>query len=323
MNTNLFNVYNMKKTIFTLIVLASILLWGKATGASVAEWTDDFEAAKNLATSEGKDLLLHFTGSDWCPWCIKLHKEVLSQELFKKESPKHFVLVEVDFPRKKKQPEKVREQNQELETVYQVEGFPTIILTDSQGRPYARTGYREGGPDNFLHHLNELLSIKLKRDALFKEAASAQGAEKAKLLDQALNYLQSSGIENLNEYIDIIDNIIENDRDNALGLKAGYEILKVRYKSTKRIFDIMSTLNRNLSREHDSALKELVALAEVSRPVPEIVQIIYLKMAELYREGKKDEIAWFENLVKAAEVAPYTDTGKQIFELIKEIKEER
>ncbi|GJQ59703.1 MAG: hypothetical protein SCALA701_25040 [Candidatus Scalindua sp.] len=227
----------MKTTFITMSVLAATLFFTTVTLAADAVWTDNFEAAKIKATKEGKDLLLHFTGSDWCPWCVKLHKEVFSQETFKREAPKHFVLVDIDFPRRKEQSEKVKKQNRGLEKRYRVEGFPTIILTDASGRPYARTGYQEGGPDNFLKHLQELSTLKTKRDALFEKAENAKGVEQAKLFDQALNWLKSNGINSLNEYTDIIDKIIAYDTDNAAGLKANYAVQKVQYESSDRLSD--------------------------------------------------------------------------------------
>ncbi|GJQ59702.1 MAG: hypothetical protein SCALA701_25030 [Candidatus Scalindua sp.] len=82
----------------------------------------------------------------------------------------------------------------------------------------------------------------------------------------------------------------------------------------------MSNLDHNLLEEYDKAIKKLEMLIETSKPVPEIVQTIYLKMAELYQEGKKDDAAWLKNLEKAADVAPHTDIGKRILELLEEIE---
>ncbi len=309
-----------KTPLITLSVFASMLLLTLVAKASDDVWTDNFETAKIAAIDEGKDLFLHFTGSDWCPWCVRLRKEVFSQEAFKKGAPKHFVLVNIDFPKTKKQSEKTKKQNRELEKWYQVNGFPTIVLTDSGGRPYARTGYQSGGANNFLSHLKELRAIKTKRDGLFKEAESAQGIQKAKLFDQALNLLKSNGVNSLNEYTNIISDIIEYDKDNKAGLKADYEALNVQYESSNRLSNIINDLDRNLSIEYDKAIKELEALVVSSRHSPETAQSIYLKIAELYQEGKKDDAAWFKTLEKAAKVAPHTKIGKRIFELLKEIE---
>ena len=76
------------KSLALLFAFSICPLWASGDG-----WMTDFEAAKEKAKKEGKDLLIDFTGSDWCGWCIKLSKEVFEQEAFKKEAPQSFILV--------------------------------------------------------------------------------------------------------------------------------------------------------------------------------------------------------------------------------------
>jgi thioredoxin-related protein len=127
-----------------------------------ADWMTDFEMAKKKAVNEGKDLLINFTGSDWCGWCIRLDEEVFSQQVFVSEAPTRFVLVKIDFPRKTSLPSKLKKQNDRLAKDFQIQGFPTIILADSTGKPYAKTGYQEGGAMAYLQHLAQL---RLQRPA--------------------------------------------------------------------------------------------------------------------------------------------------------------
>ena len=135
--------------------LLAILLVSPLFGAG--DWHTDFDAAKTLAAKEGKDLLVDFTGSDWCGWCIKLRKEVFDQEAFKKGVFDHFVLVELDFPRdRSKLSKETRAQNEQLKNRFAIRGFPTILLCDAEGRPYARTGYQPGGGEKYLAHLKTL-----------------------------------------------------------------------------------------------------------------------------------------------------------------------
>jgi thioredoxin-related protein len=129
---------------------------------SASVWMTDFEAAKKKAAAEGKDLLLDFTGSDWCPGCIKLEKEVLGQKLFIHEAQKHFVFVMVDFPRKKKLPALLEQQNERLAQRFGVEVFPTVLLADATGKPYAEAVYQGGGPLPFLQQLAQLQKEKNK-----------------------------------------------------------------------------------------------------------------------------------------------------------------
>ncbi|MBW8017562.1 MAG: thioredoxin family protein [Planctomycetes bacterium] len=122
-------------------------------------WMTDYQAAMKKASAENKDLLIDFTGSDWCDWCISLDKEVFSHKEFIDEASKDFVFVMVDFPKKKLAPE-LKAQNDRLGKKYGIRGYPTIYLTDSKGEPYAQTGYRKGGPEKYLVHLAELREKK-------------------------------------------------------------------------------------------------------------------------------------------------------------------
>ena len=89
--------------------------WSGFAFAGGEGWSSDFAASMKLAADSKEDLLVDFTGSDWCGWCIKLNKEVFSLEPFKAGVKDKFVLVEVDFPKdESKLSEETRKQNEEL-----------------------------------------------------------------------------------------------------------------------------------------------------------------------------------------------------------------
>ena len=121
------------------------------------KWETDFEVAKKRAKAEKKPMLLDFTGSDWCGWCIQLKKEVFSTPEFAKYAKDNLVLVEVDFPQTKKLPKEEAEQNEKLQQEYKIEGYPTIILLNADGKKVASTGYQKGGPQKYIEHLKGLL----------------------------------------------------------------------------------------------------------------------------------------------------------------------
>jgi len=122
------------------------------------QWVMDFDKAKETARSEGKDLLINFTGSDWCGWCKRLDGEVFSKQIFHERTGSQFVYVFLDFPSGEEAQNKVidPELNNKLREEFDVQGFPTIMLTDANGRPYGRTGYQEGGPEKYLEHVSSL-----------------------------------------------------------------------------------------------------------------------------------------------------------------------
>ena len=121
-------------------------------------WFDDYDAAAAAAKEQGKDLLVDFTGSDWCGWCIKLHDEVFQHDVWMEAAQKDYILVALDFPRAEEIKAKVPnpERNEELQGKYGVRGFPTILMMTADGEVYGRTGYQAGGPEKYLEHMAEL-----------------------------------------------------------------------------------------------------------------------------------------------------------------------
>jgi thioredoxin-related protein len=140
----------------------SIVLFGLCfcvlTGWSAEGWMTDFEAAKKKAAAENKILLLDFSGSDWCSWCIKLDEEVFQKSAWKEYAKAHLVQVLIDFPRdKSEQSEALQKQNNELGKQYEVLGFPTVLLLDDEGTLIEKTGYQRGGADNYVNHIKGLI----------------------------------------------------------------------------------------------------------------------------------------------------------------------
>ena len=121
-------------------------------------WMTDFAAAKAKAKAEKKDLLVDFTGSDWCGWCIKLDKEVFSQEAFQNYAAEALVLVELDFPRGKDQSAELKAQNKALAEKYGIRGFPTILILSPEGELIEKTGYRRGGAESYVEHIMGILA---------------------------------------------------------------------------------------------------------------------------------------------------------------------
>jgi thioredoxin-related protein len=114
-------------------------------------WQTDFAAAKSTATQQNKYILLDFTGSDWCPYCIQMDKEVFAKPAFTNFAGQKLILVKLDFPRKANQSAAEKSQNQELAKKYSIEGFPTYVLLDPSGKEIRRqVGYLEGGPEAFI-----------------------------------------------------------------------------------------------------------------------------------------------------------------------------
>jgi len=125
-------------------------------GAAELKWTTDVPKAQETAKTENKLVMLDFTGSDWCGWCIKLNKEIFSKPEFVEYAEKNLVAVEVDFPRKKEQSAELKAANQKLQTKYNIKGYPTIIVLNGEGKKVGELGYMEGGPKAFIAELDKL-----------------------------------------------------------------------------------------------------------------------------------------------------------------------
>jgi len=193
-----------------------LAMTGSLAMAGGEGWSSDFEAAKKQAAEENMDLLIDFTGSDWCGWCIKLVDEVFSKDAFKAGVKDKFVLVEIDFPRdESKLDDKTKAQNEKLQEQFGVQGFPSIVLADAKGRPYASTGYQKGGPEKYVEHLDELRGKRKVRDEALAKAEKAEGAEKAKALLAALDGLSEEMIAGC--YGDVIEQIKAADPDDETG----------------------------------------------------------------------------------------------------------
>src|SRR5207249_3220423 len=113
-----------------LFTVAACILLHTPLGSAAPGWLNDYKSAQQEAKAGNKLLLLDFTGSDWCGYCIQLDKEVFSQPDFKEYASKNLILLELDFPRPdgsrwQAQAAALRKQNQDLAQQYQVQGFPT------------------------------------------------------------------------------------------------------------------------------------------------------------------------------------------------------
>lgn len=143
------------KRIFIAIAIAALSVVPLFANYPPAGWTDSITDAIQQAEAENKMILLDFTGSDWCQWCEKLKNEVWNTRTFKNWSEENVVKVFLDFPRGIDQEEDTKLQNQLLQQMLGVQGYPTVWLLDSDLTPLLRTGYREGGADEYIRHLTE------------------------------------------------------------------------------------------------------------------------------------------------------------------------
>lgn len=232
-----------KKTLCAAMMLAAL------APAWAAEWMTDLEAAKAKAAAENKAVLVDFTGSDWCGWCIRLRKQVLDTPAFETYAKDKFVLMEVDVPQNPKFDQKLLQRNRQICDQYNVSGFPTILVITPKGDVV-------GGFSGYVASTAEAaepLNAALANAALLAKADTQQGSEQVATLTKAYNSLPEDVQENASA---LRQRIIALDTDDTSGMKR-----------LQRVKDQRDALQRDISNAATAA--EAIAIVDKALPTAE------------------------------------------------------
>ena len=278
-------------------------------------WHADFDAAVKVAMKEKKDLLVDFTGSDWCGWCKRLNKEVFDHDEWMTEAKKGWVLVALDFPRdpaiKAKVPNPKR--NEELQKKYSVSGFPTILLMTADGDVYGRTGYRAGGPKPYLDHMNEMRTEGKKRLAVVKELkdafAKAQGDAKHALVEKAIMTLE--GMKADDPGVTTVADIARHGLDHE---KMAAKAVKALLKSGQGDDKVMAAAEKLDPKNEQGLLEQVVAakagnvrseedLKGAVKAIDDLVALGKVKDADLAKQLYANAAFWNHRFLKNPEGA--------------------
>lgn len=199
---------NWKNLLFSAAALAVV-----APAAAELEWMTDLPAAQERAAAEGKLVLVDFTGSDWCGWCVRLHKDVFDTPEFEAYVADKFVLNEVDVPQNPAFDKELRARNEELCSRFGIDGFPTLMVLTPQGTV---TGGFVGGREDLAAVQEPLEAARANAEAL-QAAQALEGLEKAKALYavyQAIpEELQGAAKQ-------LCDDIVALDAEDVTGMQA-------------------------------------------------------------------------------------------------------
>ena len=297
----------MKNKLWATVATLGCLL-GMAQGE--LKWLTDFEEGKKVAAESGKTMLVDFTGSDWCGWCIKLKDEVFSQEAFEVAADK-YVLVELDFP---KSPDLItveqRAKNEEVGQKFQVQGFPTILLLDAKGRAFARTGYQEGGPEAYLTHLDEISKP-------YEDLKAAEGDARKEALAAFLVTLSGEEIEqDYNAELDELKKLDPEDESGFLSEMA----------AAKALAEFEEQVEENLGAgDFDAVLKQVDSYLTKYDPQGEDRQHILMGRVMVYVEQGDQEKAFAEidEMAALAAESEFTQNVEEIKQSISEHLEMR
>lgn len=126
---------------------------------SDGRWITDPVQAKQSAIKDQRMILILFTGSDWCPWCVKLEEEILRTSVFKDWASDNFVLLYIDFPRRKHIDQDLAKSNAAVARQYGVSSYPTVLFVDSTGKQVFKYGYTPLHPTKWVAHCSGSLGI--------------------------------------------------------------------------------------------------------------------------------------------------------------------
>lgn len=198
----------MHKMLFTMMSLAAAV-----APAFAAEWMTDMDAAKQKAAAENKAVLVDFTGSDWCGYCIQLKKNVFDKPDFDAYAKDKFVLLEVDVPRNPKFDKEQLKKNRELCEQFNVSGYPTILVLTPQGDV---AGGFVGGRSG-LDSVKQALDPALANAKALEAASKLTGEEQVKALAACYKALPDDVKESAKA---LRERILSVDTNDISGLQA-------------------------------------------------------------------------------------------------------
>jgi thioredoxin-related protein len=237
--------------------------------AAKPAWIRDLDAGKKEARDSAKDLLIVFTGRGWCVHCDHLDREVLQQAAFLEMAKRDYVLVELDFTFKDTPEDKARETRlRKLQEKYLIRAFPTVVLADADGVPYAiRSGYAKGtGVTASLLMMRLAQAGKAQRDRSFKSAASSAGAERAEHLHNGiqavaglLGSLADRGDDPILVFFEAqVQDILKADATDGGVIRAQYEIRRKKRDEWVAREAVFSRLRDfDAARDYKGAIKYL------------------------------------------------------------------
>ena len=293
----------MIRQILPIVVAACIAPCFAAEG-----WLTDMDAAKKEAAEQKKDLMIEFTGSDWCPPCMQLRANVFSKPDFQKEAQKNFVLLELDYPRSKEQSAEVKAANQKLAEQYGVTGFPTVVFADASGKPFG--GFVGGRPrEDVMKAMQDALKNKEALQMAEAEVAKASTDEaKVAALMEVLKLAPKDYVDNF--YGDVKAEIKKLDKDDKSGLKAA-DIRAARLQKERK--DVQDYLAGKMTANTTpaEALQVVKSYPNRDKLLPETQQELLMMEFGTFLNSTGDVDGAVLILDKVAELKPGTEAGQQ------------
>lgn len=234
----------------SILILWAVQAFSAAEARAVGIWHRDYASAMNEARAEGKQLLIVFTGTDWIEICAKFYEEILGDPAFIETVSTQFSLLKLEYPKDNVMPREEAAQKAVLREAYRVRGFPTVVLTDAEGRPFGMNGYQPLKPKDYADQILGILAVHEDNLAAVKEAADLTGVDKAKALSRAIPDLPNALIAQF--YRAEMEAILAADPEDALKMAGPFRKLIAEADYSREI--------QKLARE--SKWSEMIALTD-------------------------------------------------------------
>lgn len=250
-------------------VFGGVLMLAAGVAGAVstpAGWSDDLDAALERAKANGRYVLVDFSGSDWCGWCKRLDREVFSQAAFMGEATNKYELVFIDSPQDEGLlTARAREENPKLVDKYAVRGFPTILVLNAAGEAVAKTGYKKGGPENYLRLLDAavvnapyveewIVPLEKGSDAILAELDRAMTAVmkeiQAKGGKATRKKVMKAGKAHLKDAAEALGALVEAEeaKSAAAAGKVPESVLAEREETLKGLKDVLKAIKDDLAK---------------------------------------------------------------------------
>lgn len=271
---------------------------------------DSVNEAKPIAQAQGRDIMLEFTGKEWCPPCIHLRTKILETTEFEKAVGDKYVLVEVVFPRLPAAvaaiPEEQRNANEKLLAHHRIEtGLPTVLLLDAQGLPYAQIAGARRTPADYIKELNKAAATREARDAAFARADKLQGLQRAQALAEGMNTIPPHCRD---KYVDVVNEINRLDPQNSLGYARVLTQQENYRRQMKALNDVLDQIRGHVSPAEQKKAEQLIQdFLNTPHLEPEPAQKAWRALGDIYAFQQR-----YKDVHAAYKKAYETDPGSRL-----------
>ncbi len=289
--------------------IAMVLLAGVA--AALPEYPTT-EAALTAIKTDKRNIVLDFTGTDWCTACMHLKDKILSSGEFEQALGDKLVLVEVDFPRTPTLKQQITpeewERRENMLASYNLEALPSVVLLDAAGLPYGVIRGTRPKPADYIQLVQDAMAVRDARNAALQKATALQGMEKARALASALELLP---VECRDKYADVINEITSLDTEDTLGYRGKADITGRRVRQLNALRELTTSFAGKLSAaEVQDAITQINHYLAQPDLVPEARQRAILYKADSYAL-LRDYTNQVKYMREGIEAAPDTRRGQK------------